>query len=95
MFCLRRGGSRADATSKMEHLVTIVNGCKPLFVITKRSILDVAAVLDPPVTYINEKKYLPDKTSFGTQSSIECLPPIFVETHLDKKADITFYVKVF
>ena len=35
-----RGGSRAAATSKMERFVTIV---------TKRSILDVAAVLDPPL----------------------------------------------
>ena len=64
LFCLRRGGSRAAATSKMEHFVIIVNGCKPLTIITKRSILDVAAVLDPPVTYINEKKYLPDNTEF-------------------------------
>ena len=29
--------------------VIIVNGWKPLTVITKRSILDVAAVLDPPL----------------------------------------------
>ena len=41
-----RGGSRAAATSKMERFVIIVNGWKPLTVITKRSILDVAAVLD-------------------------------------------------
>ena len=39
-----RGGSRAAATSKMERLVIIVKG---LTIITKRSILDVAAVLDP------------------------------------------------
>ena len=44
-----RGGSRAAATSKMERFVIIVNGCKPLTIITKRSILDVAAVLDPPL----------------------------------------------
>ena len=37
-----RGGSRAAATSKME-------GLKALTIITKRSILDVAAVLDPPL----------------------------------------------
>ena len=43
-----RGGSRTAATSKMEHFVIIVNGLKPLTIITKRSILDVAAVLDPP-----------------------------------------------
>ena len=32
----------------MERFVIIVNGWKPLTVITKRSILDIAAVLDPP-----------------------------------------------
>ena len=45
---LYRGGSRTAATSKMEHFVIIVNGCKPLSVITKSPILDVAAVLNPP-----------------------------------------------
>ena len=37
-----RGGSRTAATPKMEHF-------QPLTIITKRSILDVAAVLDPPL----------------------------------------------
>ena len=37
-----RGGSRTAATSKMELFVIIK-------IITKRSILDVAAVLDPPL----------------------------------------------
>ena len=41
-----RGGSRAAATSKMECFVIIVNGFQPLTIITKRSILDVAAALD-------------------------------------------------
>ena len=44
-----RGGSRTAATSKMERFVIIVNGFQPLTIITKRSILDVAAVLDPPL----------------------------------------------
>ena len=44
-----RGGSRATATSKMERFVTIVNGWKPLTIITKHSILGVAAVLDLPL----------------------------------------------
>ena len=42
---LVRGRSRATATSKMERFVIIVNG----FIITKCSVLDVAAVLDPPL----------------------------------------------
>ena len=44
-----RGGSRAAATFKMERFVIIVNGFQPLTIITKRSILNVAAVLDPPL----------------------------------------------
>ena len=44
-----RGGSRAAATSKMECFVIIVNGWKSLTIIAKHSILDVAAVLDPPL----------------------------------------------
>ena len=43
------GGSRAAATSKMEHFVTTVNGWKPLTIITNGSILDAAAALDPPL----------------------------------------------
>ena len=46
-----RGGSRTAATSKMECLVIIVNGFQPLTAMTKRSILDVAAVLDPPLSF--------------------------------------------
>ena len=42
------GGSRTVATSKMKRFVIIVNGWKPLTAITKHSILDVAAALDPP-----------------------------------------------
>ena len=47
-----RGGSRAAATSKMERFMIIVNGCKPLTIVTKHSILNVAAALDQSlVTY--------------------------------------------
>ena len=37
----------AAATFKMERFVIIVNGFQQLTIITKRSILGVAAVLDP------------------------------------------------
>ena len=47
-----RGGSRAAATSKMECFVIIVNGFQPLTIITKYSILDVAAALHPPLRTI-------------------------------------------
>ena len=48
-----RGGSRTAATSRMERFVIIVNSWKPLTIITKCSILDVAAVLDPPLEAID------------------------------------------
>ena len=44
-----RAGSRTAATSKMEHFVIIVNGFQPFTIITKCSILHVAAVKDPPL----------------------------------------------
>ena len=49
--CIFRGGSRTAAISKMELFVIIVNGFQPLTIITKSSILDVAAVLDPPLIF--------------------------------------------
>ena len=51
-----RGGSRATATSKMECFVIIVNGWKPLTIITKHSILGVAAALDPPLNITQYSK---------------------------------------
>ena len=42
-----RGESRSAVTSKMKRFVIIVNGFQPITIITKRSILDVAAALDP------------------------------------------------
>ena len=46
-ICIKhRSGSRTAATSKMESFVIIVNGWKPLNIITKRSILHVVVVSD-------------------------------------------------
>ena len=45
-----RGGSRTAATSKMERFVILNNGFQPLTIITKRSILDIAAALDSPLS---------------------------------------------
>ena len=47
-----RDGSRTAATSKMEHFVIIANGWKLLTIITKSSILNVAAVLNLPLMLI-------------------------------------------
>ena len=46
---ISRGGSRTAATSKMERFMIIVHSWKRLNIITKRSIVDVAAALDPPL----------------------------------------------
>ena len=48
-----RDGSRAAAISKMEYFVIIVNGWRRLTIITKYSILDVAAALDPSLMIIS------------------------------------------
>ena len=53
-----RGGSRAAATSKMERFVIIVNGFQPLTIITKRSILDIAAALDLPLLRLVGPAYI-------------------------------------
>ena len=50
--CPNQRRTRTAATSQMDHFVITVNGSKPLTIITKRSILDVAAVLDPPLQII-------------------------------------------
>ena len=47
-----KGGSRAAATSKMELFVIIVNDFQLLTTITKCSILDVTAILDPPMLLV-------------------------------------------
>ena len=48
-----RGGSRTAATSKVKHLMIIVNRLKPLTIIAKTFILVLAAVLDPPLSWAN------------------------------------------
>ena len=50
---LLRDGSRTAATSKIELFVIIVSGWNPSTIITKCSILDVAAVRDPPLPQVN------------------------------------------
>ena len=52
-YLIVRSGSRTTAISKMERFVIIVNGFQPLTIITKHFILDVAAVLDPPLIVLN------------------------------------------
>ena len=49
----------------MERFVIIINGFQPLTIITKRSILDVVAVLDPPL------KMSPESWIFKLQISFK------------------------
>ena len=51
-----RDASRTAATSKMELFVIIVNGFHWLSIITKNSILDVAAFLNPPTHKTTQTK---------------------------------------
>ena len=46
-----RGRSRTAARPRVDLFVIIVNGWKLLTIITKSSILDVTAVLDPPLLH--------------------------------------------
>ena len=55
---LIRARSKTAATSKMERFVIIVKGFQPLNIITKCSILDVAAVLDRPLLTMFEQIFI-------------------------------------
>ena len=58
-----RGGCRAAETSKMERFVIIVNGFQPFTIITKYTILDIAAFLNPPLSLTSKKLFSLQKTS--------------------------------
>ena len=77
-----RGGSRTAATSKMEQIVIIVNRFQPLTIITKCSVLDVAAVLDPPMSLSTQILNLTIGPLSFISSSILCqfamLPNVYI-----------------
>ena len=58
-----RGGSRTAAPSKIELFVIIVNGFQPLAIITKCSILDIAAVPGPSKVSTKETDRFKEETS--------------------------------
>ena len=59
----------------MERFVRIANRWKPLTVITKRSILDVAASLDPPMKPL-EKDYVEVfKDKYAQTPFVQVVPP--------------------
>ena len=57
-FKKSRDGFRTAATSKGEPFVVIVNGWKPLTIITKSFTLDVPAVLDPLLHFVGVSRNL-------------------------------------
>ena len=75
----------------MERFVIIVNILQPLAIITKRPILDVAAVLDPPLSLVGHQKlsfenhflyHLYQHVDFGLRDTNEYRIMLF---YLDRK----------
>ena len=64
------------ATSKIEHFVIIVNSWKPLTIIIKSSILDVAAVLDRPLPL-----FLKDRTQGLIENPVKHLSAFIAFSH--------------
>ena len=92
-----RGGSRIAVTSKMEHFVIIVNDWKPLTIIRKSSVLDVAAVLDSPlwtVTQIYGKSFVSDhireKFCLNLLKIWKAIEPLSHSVYLSRKVYLTF-----
>ena len=81
LFINDRDGSSAAAISKMECFVIIVNSFQPLTIITKRSILDVAAVIDLP---LNDTLFLQkcDQANYADDSTM-CTSDKHVSTIID------------
>ena len=100
-----RGGSRTAATSKMERFVIIGNSWKPLTIITKGSILDVAAALDPPldilccffvVKQFVYSIYTQQKVYFYLSNQVLVLYNLFLEISIQiKKCFVRFHDYLF
>ena len=73
---MARGGSKAAATSKMECFVIIVSRWKPLTIITKNSIWNVAVALDPPLNGCFFPKVCPKIQSKDKQKKNLQLEPL-------------------
>ena len=53
-----RGVPRTPATSKMKLFVTLVNGFHPFTNVTKKSMSDIAGVLETPLIIIHNKVFI-------------------------------------
>ena len=89
LYIILRGGSRAAATSKMERFVIIVNGFQPLTIITKRSILGVAAAIDSSlILVITEKTSCIQYFNFFCLASLRLRQPWMIPNELDRYVHI-------
>ena len=88
-----RGGSRTAATSKMERFVIAGNGFQPLTAITKRSILDVAAALDPPLkatecfdsVFSKVDIYLANELCLGKVQDLVPIPARHIDLYMNRE----------
>ena len=78
-----RRGSRTAAAFKMERFVIIVNGFQSLTIITKRSILNVAAVLDPPLMENLDIHQV--NTIFQISDKVRTIGPVPLKNNFFKK----------
>ena len=76
----------------MEHFVIIVNCWNPLTIITKSSILDVAAVLDPPLHYINGAESL-NFFIKGTVSKSKRVSKVYQQFDVDIVSPVCNFIK--
>ena len=96
-WTVSRRRSRTAATSKMEHFVIINNGWKPLAIITKSSILDIAAVLDPPLVSEENKINCTNLVRFLYYNYSQTNPDIFFSLYISHDAiqdDVTCSIDV-
>ena len=96
-WTVSRGRSRTAATSKMVHFVIINNGWKPLAIITKSSILDIAAVLDPPLVSEENKINCTNLARFLYYNYSQTNPDIFFSLYISHDAiqdDVTCSIDV-
>ena len=80
-----KGGSRTAATSTMEHFVININGWKLLTIITKSSILDVAALLDPPL-HIDQPHSCSITISLYPVNQSTCKQTILLEYKIERNS---------
>ena len=83
-----KSGSRTAATPKSESFMIMVNGKKPLTIITKRSILNVAAFLHPPPC----QHWVSRCSSFGMVTWISLVLLFYILLFMQEFLLISFFI---